>query len=170
LLDQVIPTFFNLIEEFPLGLDIFQMHRKEFRIVLLFIARIGKMYRFMNKVIFGILILLLASASLAEMELDTDLMQTIEDVNKRMSSNIALKDIEAAKSDSKELTELFDKVESFFLKKGNAENAVELAKKSKGLTIEIVKAIESKNFTLASDSATALSRTCKTCHTFYKSE
>jgi hypothetical protein len=119
---------------------------------------------------FGIFAVLTASVSSAEMELDTDLMHAIEDTNKSLSSNIALNDAKASTSDSKELNQMFEQVESFFVKKGGAENAVELAKKSKDLTIDIVKAVDAKNFDSASSSATALSRTCRTCHTFYKKE
>jgi hypothetical protein len=119
---------------------------------------------------FGIFAVLTASVSSAEMELDTDLMHAIEDTNKSLSSNIALNDAKASTSDSKELNQMFEQVESFFVKKGGAENAVELAKKSKDLTIDIVKAVDAKNFDSASSAATALSRTCRTCHTFYKKE
>jgi len=124
-------------------------------------------------VIFGMFIALMAgvaSVKSAETELDTDLMQSIEDTNKSLSSNIALKDGKAATADSKELNAMFDKVEIFFVHKGNANDAVDLARKSKELTGNIVSAIDENNFDSASNSAAALSRTCRTCHTFYKKE
>jgi len=122
----------------------------------------------MRKVILlaGLLAALTASVKSAETELDTDLMQTIEDTNKSLSSNIALKDAKAATSDSKDLTDMFDKVETYFVHKGGADDAVDLARKSKDLTLEIVKDVNENNF----DSASALSRNCRTCHTFYKKE
>ena len=49
-------------------------------------------------------------------------------------------------------------------------HAVDLAKKSKGLTNDIVTQIGQSNFDAATNSATTLSRTCRTCHTFYKKE
>lgn len=126
----------------------------------------------MRKVIIvsGLLAVLAAGISWAEAELDTDLMQAIEDTNKSLSSNISLKDAKAATSDAQELTQMFDKVEGFFVKKGGAENAVDLAKKSRDLAQEIVKSVAANNFDAATDSATTLSRTCRTCHTFYKKE
>ena len=126
----------------------------------------------MRKVIIvsGLLAVLAAGISWAEAELDTDLMQAIEDTNKSLSSNISLKDANAATSDAQELTQMFDKVEGFFVKKGGAENAVDLAKKSRDLAQEIVKSVAANNFDAATDSATTLSRTCRTCHTFYKKE
>jgi len=97
-----------------------------------------------------------------------DLMQTIEDLNKSLSSNISLKDAKASSSDAKELHQLFSTVEEYFVHKGDAQNAVDLSKKSKDLTIEIINAVAVNKFDVATDSATSLSRTCRSCHTFYK--
>jgi hypothetical protein len=113
---------------------------------------------------------LAASVHSAESELDTDLMQSIDDTNKSLSSNIALKDVKAATADSKELNDMFDKVEVYFVNKGGADDAVDLARKSKDLTQQIVRAVDQHDFDGASNSATALSRNCRTCHTFYKKE
>lgn len=97
-------------------------------------------------------------------------MQTIEDTNKSLSSNIAMQRADASLSDAKDLTGMFDIVEAHFIKKGDAANAVYLSKKSKELTLDIVKLINEKNFDSATNLATDLSRTCKSCHTFYKKE
>lgn len=113
---------------------------------------------------------LASQVSSAEADLDVDLMQAIEDANKSLSSNVALKNNKAATADAKELTQMFEKIEAFFVQKGGAENAVDLAKQSKGLAIEIVNSVAANNFEAATNSATTLSRTCRTCHTFYKKE
>lgn len=104
----------------------------------------------------------------AQAELDPDLMLAIEDLNKSLSSNIALKDAKASTADAKELEALFGKVEGFFAEKGEAPDAVDLSKKSRTLSNTIVKSVESGNFEAATDAATDLSRTCRACHTFYK--
>jgi hypothetical protein len=126
----------------------------------------------MRKVVifFSICLVLLGSIRAAETELSVDLMQTIEDTNKSLSSNIALKDVKGSTSDAKELTEMFAQVETFFVQKGGADNAVDLARKSKELAIQIVDSVAKNNFDAATDAATNLSRTCRTCHTFYKKE
>ncbi len=121
-------------------------------------------------VTFLALSLLSASVTANETELDTDLMQSIEDTNKSLSSNIALKDAKAAVSDSKELNEMFGKVQTYFEQKGGADDAVDLAKKSRTLTESIVSSVGHSDFDTATESATTLSRTCRTCHTFYKKE
>jgi endo-beta-N-acetylglucosaminidase D len=126
----------------------------------------------MRKVVMFLAIsaVLASQVSSADADFDVDLMQAIEDTNKSLSSNVALKNSKAATADAKELTQMFEKVETFFVQKGGAENAVDLAKQSKGLAIEIVNSVAANNFDAATNSATALSRTCRTCHTFYKKE
>jgi hypothetical protein len=121
-------------------------------------------------IFFGFFLVLTAGANSAETGLSTDLMQSIEDTNKSLASNVAIKDAKAATSDAKELTEMFAQVETFFVQKGDAKDAVDLAKKSKDLTIAIVDSVAKNNFDAATDSATNLARTCRTCHTFYKKE
>jgi cytochrome c2 len=56
------------------------------------------------------------------------------------------------------------------VQKGDAPDAVELAQKSKNLTIEIAQAVAAKDFEKATNAATNVSRNCRTCHTFYKKE
>jgi hypothetical protein len=121
-------------------------------------------------IVFGSLLASIAGLSLAAVELDTDLMQNIDDTNKSLSSNIALKDTKAALADAKSMNAMFGQVETYFVQKGDAANAVELTRKSRELTLAIVNSVTTNNFDAATDAATTLSRTCKTCHTFYKKE
>jgi hypothetical protein len=126
----------------------------------------------MRKVLFLLAVSLFLSAGVrsAESELSVDLMQSIEDTNKSLSSNIALSNKQAATADAKELTQMFAEVETFFDHKGDAKNAVDLARQSKDLSGEIVGFVAANNFESATTAATTLSRTCRTCHTFYKKE
>lgn len=119
-------------------------------------------------VAFGVLAVLGGVVRAADGELDMDLMQTIEDTNKSLSSNIATQNVQGSTADAKELQELFGKVEAHFVAKGDAADAVELAKKSKDWAEGIVKSVSAKQFDAATDSATNISRACRTCHTFYK--
>lgn len=109
-----------------------------------------------------------AGMAYAADELDMDLMQTIEDTNKSLASNIAMQDAAKSTSDAKELHQLFVKVEAHFVAKGDAKDAVDLSRQSLDLTDAIVKSVGDKDFNKAQESATSLSRTCRTCHTFYK--
>ena len=104
----------------------------------------------------------------AQDELDTDLMQGIEDTNKSMASHIAGSDAASSLKDAQELHELFGAVEAHYVGKGDAVDGVELSRKSLQLTKKITEQVGGKDFTGASESATELSRTCRACHTFYK--
>ena len=121
-------------------------------------------------ILIGLSAILSGNIHAAEVEMDQDLMQTIEDTNKSLSSNIALQRVDASVTDAKELNNMFNIVEAHFIKKGDAANAVDLSKKSKDLSQDIIKLVNEKNFDSATNSATELSRTCKSCHTFYKKE
>lgn len=118
--------------------------------------------------VFGMLLVLAGLVHAADTELDMDLMQTIEDTNKSLASNIATENGPGSTADAKELQALFGKVEVHFVAKGDAPDAVELSRKSKDLAGAILKSVADKDFSTASGAATDLSRACRTCHTFYK--
>jgi len=124
----------------------------------------------MRKLILLISFFAAFAANISAEEMEMDLMQNIEDTNKSLSSNIALQRVEPSLEDAKQLTSMFEVVEAHFIKKGDAENAVDLSKKSKELAQDIAKLVTEKNFDTATNLATDLSRTCKSCHTFYKKE
>jgi ATP-dependent protease HslVU (ClpYQ) peptidase subunit len=125
----------------------------------------------MRKVIFLVAASVFLSAGVRSAEeLSVDLMQNIEDTNKSLSSNIALSNKAGATADAMELTQMFADVETFFDHKGDAKNAVDLARQSKELSTDIVGFVAANNFDSATTAATTLSRTCRTCHTFYKKE
>ena len=119
-------------------------------------------------VAFAVLAAMAGVVRSAEEELGTDLMQAIEDSNKSLASNIALKAGKGASTDAKELTEMFAKVEAFYVQKGDAPDAVDLARKSRELAQQILGSVAANDYATATDAATTLSRTCKTCHNFYK--
>lgn len=116
----------------------------------------------------GGLFLAIGIAHAAGAVLDMDLMQNVEDVNKSLASNIALRDAAASTKDAQELHELFKTVEGHYLAKPDAPDGLELSRKSLTLTKKIQDQVGGKDFDGALDSATELSRTCRACHTFYK--
>lgn len=120
-------------------------------------------------IVMGCLAVLLAGVvRAADIGLDTDLMQTIEDTNLSLASNIALKDGKSSKAEAAELHRMFTQVEAHFVAKGDAADAVDLSRKSKDWAGEIVKSVDSQQFDQAAELAGNISRACKTCHNFYK--
>ncbi|RTL53153.1 MAG: hypothetical protein EKK46_09270 [Rhodocyclaceae bacterium] len=123
-----------------------------------------------KKSVFLFLLAFTGMAVSAQIEMDQDLMQNIEDSTKSLTSNIALKDIKAGTLDAKELAEMFAKVEAFYTQKGGADDAVSLAKKSRELSLQVGQDIVTRNFDHANEIATTMSKTCKTCHSIYKKD
>lgn len=115
-----------------------------------------------------ITVLLFASTALADV--DMDLMQTIEEINDSLASNIALEKAEASLKDANELAELFVVVEEFYVKQPDAADAVAISRDSRALTAAILSAVEARDFETAASSATDLSRACRACHTFYRED
>lgn len=112
-------------------------------------------------------LLLTATASA---DVDMDLMQTIEDVNDSLASNIALEKVEASLNDAGELAELFVIVEDHYEKQKDAADAVAISRDSIALTADILDAVAARDFETAANSATDLSRACRACHTFYRED
>ena len=119
-------------------------------------------------IVVGLAALLAGVGHAADVELDTDLMQTMEDTNLSLASNLALKDAKASRAEAAELHRMFTEVESHFAAKGDAADAVDLSKKSKDWAGEIVKSVDARQFDHATELAGNISRACKTCHNFYK--
>ena len=104
----------------------------------------------------------------ADTEIDDDFMRTVEDTHKSLTGNVGVGNVQGSLSDAKELAGYFAQVEAFYVKKGDAPDAVTISKQSKDLSNDIVKAVSSKDFDTANLKSTELSRACKACHNFYK--
>lgn len=116
----------------------------------------------------GVLVFFAGSVWSAVASLDSDLMLSVEDTNKSMASNIALKDKKGSLTDASELGGMFAEIEQYYVSKGDAEDAVKLSRKSRELVADILKSVDGGDFDHATNLATDLSRTCKSCHSFYK--
>jgi hypothetical protein len=96
-------------------------------------------------------------------------MQTIEDATKSVDSHIALKNAKGATADARELEELFAQVEAYYVRKGDADDAVAFSRKSRESAAALAKFVASNDFEAASQTTRDITRTCKTCHNVYKS-
>lgn len=110
----------------------------------------------------------LFTAITASAEVDRDFMTEMDDLNKSLSSNIAVSDAKAAASDASEMKKMFDEVEAFFIKKTDAPDGVKWAQESRDLAAAIAKSVAANDFNTASQTAVTLSKTCKACHKIYK--
>jgi cytochrome c556 len=95
-------------------------------------------------------------------------MRTVEDSNKSLANHIAIKDAKGVSGDTQELSAMFAQVEAFYATKGDAQDALDITKRSRQLIAEIDKSVAGKDFDNANVKASDLSRACKSCHNFYK--
>lgn len=105
-----------------------------------------------------------------EVSIDEDYMQVMDDRTKSLTSNIALKNGQAAVEDARELDQMFNDVEVFYVHKGNATDAVNWTKASRNLAAAITQNVASNDFDTASEKAASLAKTCKECHSVYKKD
>ncbi len=126
--------------------------------------------RKLKLIVYCMTAMMAGSVLAAQVSIDEDYMQVMEDRQKSLSSNLALNNDKAATEDARELEEMFNDVETFYVQKGNADDAVIWTKESKGLAARITKYVEAKNFDTASTTAVTLAKTCKECHSVYKKD
>jgi hypothetical protein len=95
-------------------------------------------------------------------------MRTIDEKTQSVQRNIEAKDDKAARDDAKALQDTFKLVEGFWLKRGNAQDAVDLSQKAGGRAAEVAKLIAAKDFDAASTQAIKIAETCTACHRLYR--
>jgi len=115
-------------------------------------------------------VFLTVSGSVTAITLDEDYMQTMEDRQKSLSANIGIQNAKGANEDAGAMIEMFSEVSAYYLKKGNAQDAVDWSNESRELATVIIKYLAGKDYDNATVSATKMAKTCKDCHRLYKKE
>jgi hypothetical protein len=95
-------------------------------------------------------------------------MTTIDEKNQSVQRNIAAMDVKAAADDAKALGDTFKLVEGFWRQRGNAPDAVELARKAEDRAADVAKLIAAKDFGAASTQSIKIAETCTACHRLYR--
>lgn len=119
----------------------------------------------------GLLAVLATSIALAEIDLsdfDDDLMKTMDETNKYLEPDINGKNAKNAKEGIDILQEGLKWTEDYFLSKGGADDAVELAKKGQQHIVEIRQALDANDFDKAAAASRELTKNCRACHDKYK--
>ena len=113
--------------------------------------------------------IVLAQSVLAQSVDDFDAwMQTIDQKSQSLQSNIAAKNTEAATADARTLQETFRLVEGFWVKRGNAPDAVDLSQKAQQNAADVAKLAAAKDYDAASTQAIRIAETCTACHRLYR--
>jgi hypothetical protein len=109
-----------------------------------------------------------ASTNIDLTDFDDDVMQNMDDTVKSLDSDLASHDAKSAQADAGTIREGLHWAEEYFTRKGNVEDAVQLAKRGEDLAVEIGKAVASNDFDAALTTYDSLVKTCRRCHDAYK--
>lgn len=115
-----------------------------------------------------LLVMVSGSVLASQLAVDEDSMQLLDDRNKSLASNIALRDPAGARDDAEALASGFAEIEAFYAQKGQADDAVNWSRQSRQLADDISKHVAANDFDRAAETAVTLSKTCRSCHDTYK--
>ena len=113
-------------------------------------------------------IALVVGLSSASAAVDEDFMRYLEDVFKSGDNHIALKDLDGATKDAKELAELFAEVEAHYVKEADEKDGLKLARQANELSNNLVKVLVANDFGSAASLSIEIAINCKSCHNIYK--
>ncbi|HLN25474.1 MAG TPA: hypothetical protein VK558_15990 [Patescibacteria group bacterium] len=99
---------------------------------------------------------------------DDELMRTLDQTIKYFEPDISAGNVLASKEDADILRESYKWMETYFAKKGNAEDAVKIAQQGEEYIATASKLAAAKDFDGAADAAHSAARTCRACHDIYK--
>lgn len=112
--------------------------------------------------------LALAAANIDLTDFDDDVMKNMDDVVKTLDSDLASRDAKSAQANASTIRDGLHWAEEYFKRKGNIEDAVQLAKRGEDLAAQIAKSAASNDFDAALGSYESLVKTCRRCHDAYK--
>lgn len=106
----------------------------------------------------------------AEADFDfEELMNDVETKIQNVQNNIAAADAATAGQETQELLEAFKRVEGYFAKRGDAEDAVQNSKDYQTMAGKILQALQAQDLATAGEAANEFSKQCRgACHDKYK--
>lgn len=99
---------------------------------------------------------------------DDELMRTLDQTIKYFEPDVTAGNAEGSAEDAGTIRDAYKWMEGYFAKKGNAEQAVQIAQQGEGYLDTAMKALAAKNLDAAGDAAHDLGRTCRSCHDIYR--
>lgn len=95
-------------------------------------------------------------------------MQRIDRRSQSVQRHLAQRDSVEAISDAREVGELYRLMEGYFAERGDAADAVKLAKDGATLADAVITSVQVEDFDTASRSALSIAQACRDCHIQYK--
>lgn len=97
-----------------------------------------------------------------------DWMQRIDEQSQDLQRHIDARDVAAAKLSAREIEELYDLMEKFFEKRGEAANAVRWSRAGADWARAAQGDLDARRFKAAKRHALAIAHGCRDCHDQYK--
>jgi hypothetical protein len=110
----------------------------------------------------------LAFAELDTSDVDSYLMQDMQNALKDLEPVLVAGNFDSARADAEVLRGGLQYVYDYFVAKGNAEDAVKMAAEGQATIARVVAALDGKNQEAAIAAARDTARNCKACHEIYK--
>lgn len=110
----------------------------------------------------------LALADIDTSDVDTYLMQDMENALKDLEPVLTAGNAASAQADAEILRDGLQYTYDYFLAKGNAEDAVKIAAEGQAAIARVLTALQSKDLQAAIVAARDTAKNCKTCHEIYK--
>jgi hypothetical protein len=101
-------------------------------------------------------------------DFNDDVMKNMDDTVKSLDSDIAGHDAKSAQIDARTIRDGLHWAEEYFTRKGNVEDAVQLAQRGAQIAVDIGKSAATNDFDAALTSYDSLVKTCRLCHDAYK--
>lgn len=110
----------------------------------------------------------LALADIDTSDVDSYLMQDMETALKDLEPVLVAGNADAALADAEVLRDGLQYTYDYFVAKGNAEDAVEIAAEGQETIARVFTALRSKDLQAAIAAARDTAKNCKACHDIYK--
>ena len=108
------------------------------------------------------------TVSLDLSDFNDDVMRDMDDMMKRLDSDIATRDAKAVAGDSASIRERLGYALGYFTKKGNVEDAVRWARQAQDLIEAVTNTVQAGDFDTSLNKYDSLVKTCRACHNVYK--
>jgi hypothetical protein len=109
-----------------------------------------------------------AAANIDLTDFNDDIMRNMDDTVKTLDSDLAGHDSKSAQTNARAIQDGLHWAEDYFRRKGNVEDAVQLAKQGEELASDVSKSAAANDFDAALASYDSLVKTCRRCHDAYK--
>jgi len=124
---------------------------------------------FIGNTLVAFVVLAAGQVAFGQSVLDFDeWMQRIDRRSQSVQRHLTAGEANAASADAREIGELYGSMETYFSRRGNADNAVKLSREGRELAAAVVRSVAAQDFATASKAAVSIARGCRTCHLDYK--